>query len=75
MTTEQEPRKGRDMSITTTITRPSAEGAAVLPAAPAERYIPKVTGIDPDFAVAADRHERKGGWVSRVPVLSWFVSR
>ncbi|BCT77516.1 hypothetical protein SCMU_33580 [Sinomonas cyclohexanicum] len=62
------------MSITTTITRPSAGEAAVLPQ-PAERYIPKVTNIDPDIAVRTDRHEGKGGWAARVPVLNWFVAR
>lgn len=62
------------MSTTTTITRPSAGEAAVL-RQPAERYIPKVTNIDPDIAVRADRHEDKGSWAARVPVLNWFVAR
>ncbi|MDQ4488915.1 hypothetical protein RBS60_01740 [Sinomonas sp. ASV486] len=63
------------MSITKTSTRPSAGEASVLPQPPAERYIPKVTHIDPDFAVRADRHENRGGWAARIPVLNWFIAR
>ncbi|GAB3278089.1 hypothetical protein GCM10027449_18070 [Sinomonas notoginsengisoli] len=59
---------------TTTFTRPSTGEASVLPQAPAERYIPTVTGVDPDLAVQADRHQ-DNGWVSRLPVLGWFIAR
>jgi hypothetical protein len=62
------------MSITTTITRPSAGEPAVLPQ-PAERYIPKVTNIDPDIAIRRDRPAGTGGWAARIPVLNWFVPR
>lgn len=63
------------MSITTTTTRPTTGEASVLPHLPAERYIPKVTNIDPDLAVRADRHENRGSWAARVPVLNWFIAR
>ena len=63
------------MSFDTT----AARGASVLPGSPAERYIPKVTNVDPDLAVRPDRHERErselGSWAARVPVINWFVPR
>ena len=63
------------MSFDTT----AARGASVLPTQPAERYIPKVTNVDPDFAVRPDRHELARtaplAWAARVPVINWFVPR
>ena len=63
----------------------AARGGSVLPGSPAERYIPKVTNVDPDFSLQPDRHERpraergpaagRGSWAARVPVINWFVPR
>lgn len=75
MTTPPDPGKGREMSTTTSFTRPSEREASTLPQVPAERYIPKVTNVDPDLAVRADRHQDRGGWAARVPVLNWFIAR
>ena len=70
-----EPGKGRDMSFDTTATR----GAPAVPGTPAERYIPKVTNVDPDLSVRPDRHERehpmRSAWAARLPVISWFIPR
>ncbi|MDQ4502424.1 hypothetical protein [Sinomonas sp. ASV322] len=43
---------------------PTQEAAAV--------YIPREWTTDPDFAVSADRHERRD-WFTRV--LGWFAAR
>ncbi|WP_077488984.1 hypothetical protein [Sinomonas mesophila] len=63
------------MSFDTT----AARGASVLPGTPAERYIPKVTNVDPDLSVRPDRHERelptRVTWAARVPVINWFIPR
>ena len=57
----------------------AARRAAVLPGSPADRYIPKVTNVDPDLWVRSDRHERelpaRGAWAARLPVINWFVRR
>ena len=76
MTADHEPGKGREMSTSTTTTRPSATEASLLLQQPAERYIPKVTNIDPDMAIRRPMaEERRRGWAARVPVLNWFVGR
>ena len=76
MTADHEPGKGREMSTSTTAARPSATEASGLPQLPAERYIPKVTNIDPDMAIRRPvAEERRRGWAARVPFLNWFVGR
>jgi hypothetical protein len=75
MIADHEPGKGREMSTSTTAARPSATEASRLSQAPAERYIPKVTHIDPDLALRPARDGERRGWAARVPVLNWFVGR
>jgi hypothetical protein len=57
----------------------TAQGTSALPPLPAERYIPKVTNVDPDFSIQPDRHERlraeRRSWLGRLPVLGWFAAR
>jgi hypothetical protein len=46
---------------------------------PRESYIPKVTNVDPDFAIQPDRHDRaraeRRSWLGRIPLLGWFAAR
>lgn len=75
MTADHEPGKGREMSTSTTAARPSATEASRLSQPAAERYIPKVTHIDPDLALRPAPDGERRGWAARVPVLNWFVGR
>ncbi|ASN52854.1 hypothetical protein [Sinomonas sp. R1AF57] len=57
----------------------TAQEAPVLASAPRESYIPKVTNVDPDFAIQPDRHDRaraeRRSWLGRIPLLGWFTAR